>query len=384
MLTCQKHLFSLPRDRHYLNCAFMGPLPRSVVEAGISGLHAKADPSNIGPDDFFAESIRVRERFARLVNVPDPNRIAIVGSASYGLSTVARNTELARGQNVVVLAEQFPSNVYPWRRLAHERDAELRTVAAPEGGHRGERWNQRLLDAIDRDTALVALPHVHWTDGTRFDLEAVGSRAREVGAAFVIDGTQSVGALPFDVQRIRPDALIVAAYKWLLGPYGIGVAYLGARYDGGVPLEENWINREGSEDFSGLVAYRDEYQPGALRYDVGERSNPILLPMFSAGLELLLEWTPEAIQDYTARLFAEALPRARELGFSVEDEEWRASHLFGLRAPAGLPRERLLAALESRRVNASLRGSALRISPNVYNDKADVEALLGALREAVR
>jgi selenocysteine lyase/cysteine desulfurase len=384
MLTCQRDLFSLTADGHYLNCAYMGPLPRSAQEAGIVGVRRKADPATITPADFFTEADVVRERFARLVNAPDPQRVAIVPSASYGLSTVARNTALRRGQNVVVLHDQFPSNVYPWRRLTRESGAELRTVAPPDGGARGAGWNERLLEAIDADTALVALPHVHWTDGTRFDLERVGERARAVGAALVVDGTQSVGALPFDVERIRPDALVVAGYKWLLGPYGVGVAFYGARYDGGVPLEENWINRRGSEDFSALVIYGDEYAPGALRYDVGGRSNPILLPMLSAALELLLEWTPAEIQSYCARLVAAPLERARELGFVVEAAAWRAAHLFGLRAPAGVTPQRLQAALAARSVHVSVRGAALRVSPHVYNDERDLDALIEALRLAVR
>jgi selenocysteine lyase/cysteine desulfurase len=116
----------------------------------------------------------------------------------------------------------------------------------------------------------------------------------------VVDGTQSVGALPFDVRRVRPDALIVASYKWMMGPYSLGLAYYGERFDGGVPLEETWMGRKGSEDFSALVDYVDDYQPGALRYDVGERSNFALMPMLTAALELLLAWKPRRTCRRTA------------------------------------------------------------------------------------
>jgi selenocysteine lyase/cysteine desulfurase len=382
MLTCQKHLFSLPEGLHYLNCAYMGPLPKRVEEAGIDGVRRKRDPSSLAPANFFSGADRVRALFARLVNAPDPRRVALIPAASYGLAVAARNTPLRGGQNLVLLHEQFPSNVYPWQRLAREAGAELRTVAPPEGSaRRGEEWNARLLEAIDADTALVALGNVHWADGTRFDLEAVGVRARQVGAALVVDGTQSVGALPFDVQRVQPDALVCAAYKWLLGPYSIGAAYYGPRYDGGVPLEENWINRQGSEDFAGLVRYREEYQPGALRYDVGERSSPILLPMFAEALEQLLEWEPARIQAYCASLTGELVREARGLGFGVEEEGWRGAHLFGLRMPEGVDAREVQAALARRRVAVSVRGGALRVSPNVYNDAGDVAALLEALRE---
>ena len=176
-----------------------------------------------------------------------------------------------------------------------------------------------------------------------------------------------------------PDAIINAGYKWLLGPYSIAIAYFGPRYDGGVPIEENWIARRGSEDFQRLVDYEDEYAPGAVRYDGGERSNFILLPMFIAALHLILELTPERIQQYCERLSEAPIERARELGFVTEDAQWRGAHLFGLRAPARVDLKRLHQALQAHKVAASLRGSALRVSPNVYNGAHDLDALVQVL-----
>jgi selenocysteine lyase/cysteine desulfurase len=228
------------------------------------------------------------------------------------------------------------------------------------------------------------VPTVHWTDGTRFDLEAVGERCRAVGAALVVDGTQSVGAVPFDVERVKPDALVVAAYKWLLGPYALALGWFGPRFDDGTPLEETWIARAGSEDFQGLVDYVDDYQPGAVRYDVGERSNFALLPGLEAALELVLAWTPDEVSAHGARLTAPLLDEARGLGFRVEDDAWRSPHLFGLRMPAGLDLAALRAALEARNVFVSLRGTSLRVSPHLYNDDGDVAALLEGMRAALR
>jgi selenocysteine lyase/cysteine desulfurase len=233
----------------------------------------------------------VRALFARMVGVSNASRIAIVPAVSYGLAAAARNLPIGRGRNVVVSEEQFPSNVHVWRSACRRGGAELRVIAPPvDGAGRGEAWNTAVLEAIDVATAVVALPHLHWTDGTRFDLQRIGERAREVGAALVVDGTQSVGALPFDVAQIRPDALVCAGYKWLLGPYSLGVAYYGPRFDEGEPLEETWIGRAGSEDFRSLVLYRDDYRPGAARYDVGEPSNFALMPMLETALGLVLEW----------------------------------------------------------------------------------------------
>ncbi|MGH7481705.1 MAG: aminotransferase class V-fold PLP-dependent enzyme [Longimicrobiales bacterium] len=375
--------FHLPENIHYLNCAYMSPLARRVEQAGVAGVRRKRDPTTIAAADFFTEADRARALFARLVNAADAARVAVVPSVSYAVATAIRNLDVRAGRNVVVAAEQFPSNVLGWRSLCQRRGAELRTVSpdacAPPG--RAELWNARLLEAIDESTAVVALPHVHWTDGTRFELEAIGRRAREVDAAFIVDGTQSVGALPFDVAGVRPDLLVAAGYKWLLGPYGLGLAWLGERFDGGVPLEETWLGREGSEDFRALVDYRDTYRPGAERYDMGERSSFHLMPMLVAALELLLEWGVPAIQDHCRGLADRICAGAAELGFTAEHETGRASHLFGLRGPAGLENDEVRGALERRRVIVSLRGSAIRVSPHVYNDEADADALIEALGE---
>jgi len=379
MLACQKSRFSLPDDEHYLNCAYMSPLSVAVESAGITGVARKRVPSRLSQSDFFTESMRARTLFARLVNAPDPSRVAIIPAASYGLAIAANNLPAVAGQNIVVTHEQFPASVYPWRRLK-ARGVELRTVRPPDGAEgRGREWNARLLAAIDDRTAIVALGHVHWTDGTKFDLEAIGRRAREVGAALVVDGTQSVGALPFDVQAIQPDALVCATYKWLTGPYSMGFAYLGPRFDDGEPLEETWIGRAGSEHFKDLVNYRDDYQPGAIRYDVGERTNFALMPMAIAGLEQLLEWQPARIQEYVAALTAPLFDRVRAAGYTVEDAAFRGAHLFGLRAAAGVDITAVNDRLRARKVHVSLRGSAIRVSPHVYNDARDIDALADAL-----
>jgi len=234
MLPCQRDRFHLPEGVHYLNCAYMGPLLKRVEEAGIAAVQRRRDPTSITPESFFTDADRARGLFARLVNAPDPSRVAVVPGVSYGMATVARNLRVGRGQNVIVARAQFPSNVYGWRRLCAETGAELRAVEPPANAEgRGAGWNTRLLEAIDASTAVVALGNVHWADGTRFDLEAIGARGREVGAALVIDGTQSVGAMPFDVARVRPDALVVGGYKWMLGPYSLGMAYYGERFTAG-------------------------------------------------------------------------------------------------------------------------------------------------------
>ena len=382
-LTCQRDQFNIPAGLHYLNCAYMGPLPRVAEEAGILGLRMKRDPSSILPHHFFDTSLELRRLFSRLIGNADPTRISIGPGVSYSVAIAAKNLPLSSDQNVVLTYEQFPSNMHAWARKAQGANADLRVIGPPDTIHRGASWNEEILTAIDSATAVVSLPTVHWTDGTIFDLVEVGRRCREVGAALVVDGTQSVGALPFDVNVVRPDVLMCSGYKWLLGPYSVGLTYFGPSFDDGEPLEETWIGREGSEDFEHLVDYKAGYQPGAIRYDVAQRSNFALLPVAVASLRLIIEWQPARIQAYCKGLTGNFFEEVEELGFTVEDAHWRSAHLFGLRMPQNLELVELQQALTVRGVSASLRGSALRVSPNVYNDAEDVSALLEGLRQAV-
>ncbi|MDH3222211.1 MAG: aminotransferase class V-fold PLP-dependent enzyme [Gemmatimonadota bacterium] len=381
-LACQRHAFSLPGDHHYLNCAYMGPLPLASEEAAIRGLRKKRFPQVVQVEDFFRPVEELKARFARLIGAPSGDNVAIVPSVSYGMAAVTGNTELGPGRNVVVMHEQFPANVYPWRRLAQDRGGEVRVIS-PREGCRGQGWSERVLDAIDDATVAVAMGTVHWTDGTRYDLPAIRRRTRDVGAALIVDGSQSVGAAPIDVSALAPDALICAGYKWLLGPYSVSLAYFGDRYLGGRPVEETWIARKGSEDFRRLVEYQDEYQPGAVRFDVGQRSNFALVPSLSASLALLLEWTPAAITEYCRELFTTAIDSVQEWGVGVEEEPWRSPHLFGLRLPADVSIGGVQAAFEAHRVGVSFRGSSVRVSPNVYNTPEDVTAFLSALKEGM-
>ena len=109
------------------------------------------------------------------------------------MTIAARNLPLGAGQTIVLLADQFPSNLYPWRAAAARAGAEIVTVDAPDGD-----LTSAVLAAIDERTAIAALPHCRWTDGALLDLESIGERVRAAGAALALDLTQSAGALPID------------------------------------------------------------------------------------------------------------------------------------------------------------------------------------------
>jgi len=379
IISCQRRLFDIPEDVAYLNCAYISPLMKDVVAAGEAAIRRKARPWEIFPQHFFTEPEEARTLFARLVGAAADD-IAIQPSTSYGAAIAAANLDLPRGGRIVVLQEQFPSNVYPWREAARHSGAVVETVRRPAD----DDWTPAVLERIGAGTALVALPHVHWTDGAILDLVAIGRRVREVGAALFIDATQSLGALPLDVRDVRPDYLVAATYKWLLGPYGMGFLYVAPHRQSGRPIEEHWSTRAGSEDFARLVDYRDEYQPGARRFDVGEKANIHLVPMAIVALKQILAWETADIQASLRAMTDRIESRLRPLGLTTLPRALRAGHYLGLRFPRGVP-EGLARTLASENVHASVRGrEAMRVTPHLWVSPQDEDRFVDALTRALR
>jgi len=374
MLPCQRHLFDIPDDVAYLNCAYMSPLMKAAVEAGIAGLARKTHPWEITPDKFFTGADEFRKTAAQLID-SSPDDIAIVPSASYGISTAARNLPLQKGRSILVLEEQFPSHYYPWQRRAEESGAKLKVVPWPENHD----WTAAVLNALTADVAIAALPHVQWTSGGKLDLIRIGEACRKLGAALALDLTQSLGALPFSVNEVQPDFAVAASYKWLLGPYSVGLLYVAPKWQGGIPLEENWIQRANASDFSSLILYTEEYDKGARRFDMGERSNFALLPAAVRAMKQLLEWNVAQISETAGALNLRLAQAAAEIGFSAPAEPLRAPHYLALRRKESIPKE-LPEMLAKEKVFVSVRGSSIRVTPNIYNTPEDCERLIVCLR----
>lgn len=374
--------FLLPDGVAYLNCAYMGPLPRTAVEAGWSALDRKARPWTIAPDDFFAPLERYRGLIGDLLGL-DPEGVAVTPSVSYGLSTFAAGLTLSPGEVVLVPADEFPSALLPWTDLAGRSGAEV--VRVPADGH--DR-NGPLLAEIEtrgEQVALVSVPANHWTDGAPFDLAALRAATRAVGAALAVDVAQSLGAVPFDGATVEPDVVAGVTYKWLLGPYSLGFAWFDPRWREGRPLEHSWIGRAGAEDFASLTRPSDQHRPGARRYDMGEGSQHNLLPVALAGIELVSEWDPATTAAHARRLTDRMADGASALGLGVAPPQHRSPHLLGLDlGPTGVGPAEVAAALADDRVHVSVRGRSVRVSAHRFNTDDDVDRLLAALATAVR
>ena len=380
MIEQVRSAFAVPDDVAYFNTASLAPALHAVLDAGAAALERRAQPWTITPSDWFDEVEELRSRVAVLFGDPGGDGVALVPSTSYGFATAARNLSPGAGEAVVVLAEEYPSGIYTWRRLAARSGARIVTVTREPG----QDWAdavESVLDAMGERTAIVSVPQVHWTDGAWVDLDRVAARAHALDAALVIDASQSLGAVPCDVTALRPDFVVAVGYKWLLGPFGRGYLWVAPEHRDGEPLEENWIVRAGSEDFARLVDYRDEYQPGARRFDQGQRTAFELTPMALVAVGQLLEWGVDAVGAHLGEITGTIVDRVRDLGLDPPVGR-RGPHLIGLPIPEQ-SRDRVVAALAERGVHAAVRGEVLRVAPHRHVTGADVDRLVDALAAAL-
>jgi selenocysteine lyase/cysteine desulfurase len=382
-ITSRRAEFAVPDDVAYFNTANLGPLLYTVRDAGERALQHRAAPWTIRAQDWFTDVERLRALVGRLMQnsaeEPVPchgvasEGVALIPATSYGFAVAARNLPLRAGQRVVVLAQEYPSGVYTWRRHVTRHGAEIRTV------HRdtGQSWADAVLAALDEQVAIISVPQVHWTDGAWVDLAAVSRAAHDLGAALVLDVSQSLGAVPFDARALDPDFVVSVGYKWLLGPFGRSYMWVAERHRGGEPLEENWIVRTEAEDFARLTEYRDDYQDGARRFDHGQRTQFELTPMAIAAVAQVLSWGVEAISAHLGKVTDRIGTRLRELGLTPLPGE-RGQHMLGVELPQHA-RSRAAGVLAEAGCYASVRATALRLAPHLHTTEDDIARLGGAL-----
>ncbi|NQW00999.1 MAG: aminotransferase class V-fold PLP-dependent enzyme [Rhodospirillales bacterium] len=372
MIDNQRALFDIPADVTYLDCAANSPFLNTVRQAGVGGLDRKYHPWEIDRAVFVREGEAVRGLFAGLIGATASD-IAITPSTAYGIATAAQNLTISAGQSILVLADQFPSNVFAWRELATASGARMVTVPWPVDHD----WTAAVLAHMTAETAIVALPPCHWTDGSALDLVTIGRRCRELGAAFVVDATQAAGAVPLDVAAIQPDFLACSAYKWLLCPYTLGFLYAAPHRQGGRPLESHNLNHKSAGPGAGS-AYAADYADGARRYDMSERFNFINIPMAIAAMEQVTKWGVGNIHQTLSALIDYTELKAAAIGWKVPEKSMRIGHYVGLSAPKPLPAD-VAARLQGENIFMAVRGAGLRLSPYLYNSKADIDRAMAVL-----
>lgn len=374
--------FSIPEDIVYWNFAGMSALPHRVMTAGREAVERKSQPWTLPVDyHFFGETDLARAEFASLIGATVDD-IALQPSATYGVETGVRQLLAADflkpGDEILMPDEEFPALRYPLARLARQTGARLVRVPRP----RAQNWTHAIQQAINSRTRVLALTPCHWTDGALIDVQTLAQISRDHGAITLVDVCQSAGAVPFNVQAWQVDLIVAPTYKWLLGPYSFSFMYVNpnSALKATEPIEEYWASREGAQDFSALVRDLDTYQPGARRFDVGERANLQLLPMAIEAIRVIREITPERISSELRQWTDLLSHELDQMGYRTPTVEQRSPHMIGIHHPQGW-REGLLPRLEAQGIYVSQRGDVLRLSPHLNISAHDVEKLLRALRE---
>jgi selenocysteine lyase/cysteine desulfurase len=203
----RRDAFAVPPEIAYFDTATLAPQLHRVRAAGEAALERRARPWEITATDWFTDVERLRTLFAHIVGA-DADGVALVPATSYGFAVVARNLALQPDDRVLVLAEEYPSGIYTWQAAMRAAGAEILTVHR----ERDQSWTEAVLEVLDERVQIVSVPNVHWTDGALVDLEIVSARTHDLGARLVIDGSQSIGAMPFDIASLRTDFVTTVGY----------------------------------------------------------------------------------------------------------------------------------------------------------------------------
>jgi selenocysteine lyase/cysteine desulfurase len=373
MLRSQRNLFSIPDDVVYLDAAYMTPIPRSAADAGAKGANVKSAPWDMTIGSYYDDVEKARDLAASFIGAA-PDDIAVIPATSYGVAVAAANVDVPAGSTILMMENEHTSHRYTWYELADRKGARVSTVNRDPD----EQWAPKIVAAIEQSEApvsVVAGTIVHWFEGTRVDIETIAEATRKAGAALVMDGTQWVGAVPFDVNRVRPDFLSFATYKFLLGPYRLAFLYAGKDWQKrGKPIEFHSWNRMGGERPDFYLETMPDYLPGARRFDMGERSDFAVLPVAINSLELMQSWGVEAVNERLAYLNRLVWDEAESQGFSGPKRDQRADHISVVEL-GDRYRPDLAKCLRDRNAFVTVRGTKMRITPHVYNDEQDIEKL---------
>ena len=265
----KKKLFSLNNNVHYLNCAYKAPLLKQAENAAIQALEQERNPFSLSVNDFFVTTEQIKKEFSTIISCQKDN-IALMPSTSYGFASVL-NCIKSSYKKAVTIENEFPSGYFALKKWCELNNSKMTIVK--RNYDYAEKWNKNIIDEIDEQTSVVLLSSVHWMNGTKL-LRKIGDKCKEVGAYFIVDGTQSVGAIPLNVSDNKIDALICASYKWLFGPYSSAIGYFSEKFKDSSPIEESWMNRTNAKQFSDLTDYDMNYSPMAGRFNVGK---PVIL-----------------------------------------------------------------------------------------------------------
>lgn len=342
----------------FLNTATFGQLPRRTTEA-VAEHFARRDETACS--DFltwFDDADRIRGLIGQLINCTAED-VAFIPNASYALATFLNGIDWRRGARIVTFQNEFPNNLYHPALLARNRGVEFVETS----------W-ERFYENIPPRTRAVLLSTCNYTNGFRPPLKEISTFLRDRGVLLFVDATQSLGALQFDVQDIRPDVLACHAYKWLLSPNGAGFMYVRPELRQRMPpLVVGWRSDQNWRQVDNLHHGAPEFKESAERYEGAMLDFPAIYAM-GASLGLFLEIGPAAIEERVLSLADQVAEVLERRGGKIQH---RNSPIVAAKFE-NVQTSHLAVRLKEKGILVSSRHENLRVSVHLYNNERDVEA----------
>lgn len=372
--------FDLDPKRSWLNSAHQGAIPRVAAEAARQAVDWKLRPQELTAERFASVPGRLRAALAEQISAR-PEDLFLSNGASHGLHLIANGMPLKRGDDVLLMDGDFPSNILPWLRRRDE-GVSVRLLR-PEGAVLEVDEIER---ALKRSTRLLCISWVHSFSGWAIEIEKIGELCRSRGVAFVVNGTQAIGQRACDLRKLPIDALVGAGWKWLCGPYGVGFGWLDDAFRRKLrPPQRYWLSQQTAEDLARAVDPTTvDPVDSARRFDLFATANFFNFHAWAAAVELINRIGVDAITRHTQALvdqFVQGLDQRYQL-FSPREANARRSSLilFSLEGDAsGEETGRLYRELLQAGFDVAHRQGKIRVSPHLYNDRQTIERLLGFL-----
>jgi len=361
------HQFPVREHLIYLNHAAVAPLCRPAANAMKKLADDCLEFGSLHYDQWMATYEGVRQAAAKLINA-GRSEIALVKNTSEGLATVAIGLDWKPGDRMVAFREEFPANLFPWKKL-EQRGVAVTWLSVTDP-----------LDRIDeacRGARLLSISFVQFLSGYRAPVREIGEICRRHGCIFLVDAIQGLGAFPLDVRACAIHALAADGHKWLLGPEGCGILYIDRELQERVdPVEFGWTNVAHYADY----ASRDmSLRPDAGRYECGTL-NTIGCYGLRAALEFLLEVGIERIAPAVAELAGRIAAGVQAKGYELAAERTSetGSGIVSFRKP-GQDAGDLVRRLRARGISAAPRAGWVRTSPHFYISPEEIDQMLDVL-----
>ncbi len=368
-------------DATYLNVAEQGPMPRVAIRAVQTALEWKKFPHKIPSSAYFELPNRARASIAQLIG-GKREEIALTTGASGGMAAVANGLDWTGDEEVIIAKGEFPAQFATWKPMEAQGRLRVKMISPRERFITADDF----IAAMGPKTRLVSASLVRFDDGSLLDASRVARACHERGALLLLDASQCAGAIPIDVAQLGADFMAVAAYKWLLGPFGTGFFWARSELIAKMRIGPfYWMALEGADDFHSLSLLVEEARParGARRWDVPETASYFNLSALDASLEFLLKIGVETIAAHNRNLIEqmfERLPRDSCVKASPADASRRGPYgCFAARTKEKTAE--LYEKLRKNNVIVSLREGNLRISPHLFNNERDLDKLIATVTE---